>query len=133
MRVISDILARLREWTRALFMELGVLWLAFKDPRISPLARVLAFVTLAYAISPIDLIPDFIPVLGQLDDLIIVPLGAWLCLRLIAPDIRQELRTRLAHSPDDPAARPPMHHSISLGIVLLTWALILLYLFWKSV
>ncbi|HOX06513.1 MAG TPA: DUF1232 domain-containing protein [Planctomycetota bacterium] len=75
-------------------IELRALVLAMRDPRTPRLARLLAAAVLAYAASPIDLIPDFIPVLGHLDDLVVVPLGIWLVLRLIPAPVMAECRER---------------------------------------
>lgn len=85
-------LARLKLWARHLKADLTLLALAARDPRVPLSAKWLAAITLAYALSPIDLIPDFIPVLGLLDDLILVPLGIWLSLRLIPAPLLAELR-----------------------------------------
>lgn len=68
-------LARLRAWVAALLREVAVLWLAARDPRVPWYAKVLAGAVAAYALSPIDLIPDVIPVIGHLDDLLLVPAG----------------------------------------------------------
>ena len=76
---------RLRGWARALKRDVLALYIAARDPRTPWLARMVALVVTAYALSPIDLIPDFIPVIGLLDDLLIVPAGIWLVLRLL-PD-----------------------------------------------
>ena len=84
----------LRNWARALKRDVGALWLAARDPRLPLLAKLVAGLTAAYALSPIDLIPDFIPVLGLLDDLLLVPLGIWLAIRLIPADVFAELRGR---------------------------------------
>jgi uncharacterized membrane protein YkvA (DUF1232 family) len=84
----------LRAWARGLKRDVIVLWLAARDPRTPLLAKALAGLVAAYALSPIDLIPDFIPVLGYLDDLILAPLGVWACLRLIPPALLAELRLR---------------------------------------
>ncbi|BDP42215.1 hypothetical protein DAETH_21840 [Deinococcus aetherius] len=92
-------LARLRAFARGLKAELLALSLAARDSRTPWLARVLALLVLAYALSPIDLIPDPIPVLGQLDDLLIVPAGLWLVLRLIPPDVLADARARAAANP----------------------------------
>lgn len=70
------------------------MWLAARDPRVPWAAKLLAGAVAAYALSPIDLIPDFIPVLGQLDDLLIVPAGIWLVVKLIPPALMQEFRER---------------------------------------
>jgi uncharacterized membrane protein YkvA (DUF1232 family) len=84
----------LRAWARGLKRDVIVLWLAARDPRTPLLAKALAGLVAAYALSPIDLIPDFIPVFGYLDDLILAPLGVWACLRLIPPALLAELRLR---------------------------------------
>lgn len=76
---------RLKRWALLIRSQLLTLWFCRTHPDTPVLAKVVAALVVAYALSPIDLIPDFIPILGQLDDLIIVPLGIWLVLRLI-PD-----------------------------------------------
>lgn len=83
---------RIRAFARRLKHEAGALQAAARDPRTPRLARWIALGTLAYAVSPIDLIPDFIPVLGQLDDLVLVPLGLWLAVRLIPAYVLREYR-----------------------------------------
>lgn len=82
----------LKRWAKTLKRDVVALWLAARDPRTPTVAKVIAGVTAAYALSPIDLIPDFIPLLGFLDDLLIVPAGIWLALRLIPPVLMAELR-----------------------------------------
>ena len=72
------------------------MYLASIDQRVPWYARILAGVTVAYAFSPIDLIPDFIPILGYLDDLIIVPLGIWLVIKMIPPQVLVECREKAA-------------------------------------
>ena len=93
--------AELRRWAHTLKAETLALSLAARDPRVPWYAKLLAAAVVAYALSPIDLIPDFVPVLGYLDDLIIVPLGIALVLRLVPPDVLEECRARaraeLAH------------------------------------
>ena len=79
-------LRRLRLWAEALARETHAVWIAARDPRTPWGARALGMVVAAYALSPIDLIPDFGPVLGLLDDLLIVPAGFWLFKRLV-PDV----------------------------------------------
>ena len=85
---------RLRAWARALKREVGALALAARDARVPFTAKLLAGAVTAYALSPIDLIPDFIPVLGLLDDLLIVPAGIWLVRRMIDPEVLVDLRQR---------------------------------------
>jgi uncharacterized membrane protein YkvA (DUF1232 family) len=83
--------SRIENWSRSLRLELRALRLAASDPRVPRRAKWLA-AAVAYAVSPIDLIPDFIPVIGHLDDLIIVPALAWLALKQIDPKLLADLR-----------------------------------------
>lgn len=75
--------SRLKAWARRLKTRLILLWLCCREPDMPWLPKIVALVTVGYALSPIDLIPDFIPVLGFLDDVILLPIGIWLALRLI--------------------------------------------------
>lgn len=77
---------------RQLKQETYALFLAYRDPRVPWYARIFAACVVAYAFSPIDLIPDFVPVLGYLDDLILVPLGIAIAIRLIPSDVLAECR-----------------------------------------
>jgi uncharacterized membrane protein YkvA (DUF1232 family) len=86
----------LKQLARKLKKETYAIYLASIDPRVPWYARMLAGVTVAYAFSPIDLIPDFIPILGYLDDLIIVPLGIWLVIKMIPPEVLGECREKAA-------------------------------------
>jgi len=75
-------------------LETYAIWLAYKDPRVPWHARAFAACVVGYAFSPIDLIPDPIPVLGYLDDLVLIPLGIGLALRMIPPEVMVECRQR---------------------------------------
>jgi uncharacterized membrane protein YkvA (DUF1232 family) len=97
--------ARWRQAARRLKAETLALYFAIRDPRTPWLARLAGTLVVAYALSPIDLIPDFIPVLGYLDDLILVPLGLWLTLKLIPPQVIAEARTRAAREAERPVSR----------------------------
>ncbi|WP_042461929.1 YkvA family protein [Neobacillus dielmonensis] len=90
----ENTLTKLKSYARKLKQNLFVLYLSYKDHRVPWYAKLVAICVVAYAFSPIDLIPDFIPVLGYLDDLIIVPLGISLALRLIPPYIIEENREK---------------------------------------
>lgn len=81
-------------WARRLKVEVYALYLAYRDPRVPWYARVVAVCVVGYAFSPIDLIPDPIPVLGYLDDLIIVPLGVMLALKMIPVEVMAECRAQ---------------------------------------
>ncbi|WP_214629231.1 YkvA family protein [Paenibacillus agaridevorans] len=89
-----DTLKKLRSFARKLKNNLFVLYLSYKDPRTPLFAKIVAICVVAYAFSPIDLIPDFIPVLGYLDDLILVPLGIALALKLVPSQIIEDSRVR---------------------------------------
>ena len=83
---------RARNWARTLKRDVVAIWIAARDPRVPWYAKAVAVVVAAYALSPIDLIPDFIPVLGHLDDVLIVPAGIWLTVRLIPAELMVEFR-----------------------------------------
>ena len=83
---------RLKSWARTLKRDVVALWLAARDRRTPLGAKLLAGAVAAYALSPIDLIPDFIPVLGYLDDLLLVPAGIWLAVRMIPAELLGEFR-----------------------------------------
>ena len=85
-------LQRFRQWAREIKRDVLAIWIAARDPRVPWYAKLLAAVVAGYALSPIDLIPDFIPVLGYLDDVIIVPAGIILTVRLIPPELMAEFR-----------------------------------------
>lgn len=90
--MIRRIISRLKQWARRLKASLMLLWLCCRQPDMPWLPKAVALLTLAYAISPIDLIPDFIPVLGFVDDVILLPLGIALALRLIPAELQQRCR-----------------------------------------
>jgi uncharacterized membrane protein YkvA (DUF1232 family) len=85
-------LEKAKHWARALKRDVVALWIAARDPRTPWYAKLAAGAVAAYALSPIDLIPDFVPVLGYLDDLVIVPLGIALAIRLVPPALMAEYR-----------------------------------------
>ncbi len=110
-------LNRLKAAAKRLKREVLTLYCLVRDPRTPPLARGLAVLVVGYALSPVDLIPDFIPVLGLLDDLILVPLGVWLVLRLIPENLQARARLEAAGLE---------HKPISLGglaFMLIVWGL----------
>ncbi len=91
--------------------------LAVRDPRVPWYAKAVGACVIAYALSPIDLIPDFIPVLGYLDDLVLVPLGLLLMMRLIPPDILAEHRIAAATIVERPVSRT------GAAVVIFVWVL----------
>ena len=118
---------RLKGWAKALKRDVVALWIAARDPRTPWSARIVAGLTAAYALSPIDLIPDVIPVLGLLDDLLIVPLGIWLALRLIPAALMDEFRAQA-----DDAYRPRSYTGLAIVIAIWTAAAFAGWLWWSS-
>ncbi len=118
-------LARWREWARRLKRETYAVYLALRDPGLPWHARLVAILVVGYAFSPIDLIPDFIPVFGYLDDLIIVPTGILLALRMIPPGVMAEcrVRSREAMSQGKPVNR--VAAALIIGVWLLLAALVI--------
>ena len=89
---------RLKEAARKLKIETYAIYLACRDKRTPWYAKAWAVLVAAHTFSPIDLIPDFIPVLGYLDDLVIVPIGIWLALKMIPPEVMAEARKQAANN-----------------------------------
>ena len=108
---------RLRESARRLKIETRALYLAARDPRTPWYAKAWAGLVVAYAFSPIDLIPDPIPVLGYLDDLILIPLGIALVIKLIPPEVLMDCREKAAMAAR--AGKPK--NWIAGGIIILIW------------
>jgi uncharacterized membrane protein YkvA (DUF1232 family) len=98
-------LSQLRGWARGIKRETYALYLACRDPRTPWYAKVLAGAVVAYAFSPIDLIPDFIPVLGYLDDLVIVPLGIILAVKMVPKGVMAECRTAAIAAGERPTSK----------------------------
>lgn len=114
-----------KEWARNLKRDSYALYLASRDPRVPWYAKALAVAIAAYALSPIDLIPDFIPVIGYLDDLILLPLGIWLAISLVPPDVMAECRIRASAALQRPTSWAGMIAIILLwiaGALALAWA-----------
>ena len=122
-------LNRLKHWARALKRDVTALWIAARDPRTPWYAKLAAAAVAAYALSPIDLIPDFVPVLGCLDDLILVPLGIMLAVRLVPPPLMAEFRAEAARLDAQPLSAAGAAFIVTLWIAA---ALFLLWLFWPE-
>lgn len=115
---------RLRDRARRMKRDVVALWLAARDPRTPILAKIAEAVVAAYALSPIDLIPDFVPVLGYLDDVIIVPLGIMLALHLMPASLMAEFREAATQRLDRPISRAGLAFILALWLAaaaLLTW------------
>lgn len=115
---------RLRRWARRLKRDALTVWLAARDPAVLLPAKIVAGLTAAYAFSPLDLIPDFIPVLGLVDDLLIVPAGVWLVLRLVPAPVLARLRKKAESLTEKPVSK------VGLAIMLGLWG-VLLVVAWR--
>jgi len=123
------ILSHLKSWATNVRRDVVALWLAGRDPRVPWHAKLVAGAVAAYALSPIDLIPDFIPVLGLLDDLIIVPLGIVLAVRLIPAPLMSELRQEAMRRAAAPKSRWGAAAIVVLWLAVAIW---LAWLFWPG-
>jgi len=117
-------------WAKLVKRDVYAVWLAARDPRTPLIAKYLALAVAAYAVSPIDLIPDFIPVFGYLDDLIIIPLGLLLVIRLMPQDLMLEFRQKA----DQQELRPV---SVMAAVVIISlWIMCLAFVvyvsFWRK-
>lgn len=115
-------LARWKHWARLIRRDAHALYLAARDPRVPWYAKALAIAVAAYALSPIDLIPDFIPVLGYLDDLIIVPAGIALVVKMIPPHVMAEHRDLAETAMERPTSR--IAAAVIIGVWLLSLGLV---------
>jgi uncharacterized membrane protein YkvA (DUF1232 family) len=98
-------MGELSRWARSVKRDTLALYLAARDPRTPWYAKALAAVVVAYALSPVDLIPDFIPVLGFVDDLLILPVGIWATIKLIPPPVMNAHRARAETLSERPVSR----------------------------
>jgi uncharacterized membrane protein YkvA (DUF1232 family) len=119
---------RIKESLRSARRDVVALWLAARDPRTPWHAKLVAAAVAAYAMSPIDLVPDFILVLGHLDDLVIVPLGIMLAVALVPKELMAEFR---AEADAREATRSPAG-AIAIVLIWIAAALLLLWWFWSS-
>ncbi len=102
-------------WARRIKLDIVALWIAARDDRTPFWGKVTAAAVAAYALSPIDLIPDFVPVLGYLDDMLILPLGIMLAVRLIPEPLMMEFRNAAATRAQKPVSR------VGLVVVIAIW------------
>ncbi len=120
--LITCMYQKIKQWARTIKKDVLVVWLVVKDQRTPVWIKILALIIAAYALSPIDLIPDFIPVLGYVDDIIIVPLGLLLVMKLAPQEILDDCRIRASLLAERPVNR------WAAGVIILIWLLFLGYL-----
>jgi len=125
--------AGLKKRAQKLKRQIWALFLALKDPQTPWAATLLIGATVAYAVSPIDLVPDFIPILGQLDDLVILPAMIALALKLIPRDVMARCRREAwRHLAAGDRIRTPAATAASIIVVAL-WALLILWIVLKII
>ena len=110
---------QLKLWARKLKAETLALWFCCKHPATPLAAKILATLVVAYALSPIDLIPDFIPVIGYLDDVILIPIGIYFTLKLIPPAVIGECRIKARAWLEAHHAKP--RNYVAAGAILCLW------------
>src|SRR6476620_6749751 len=119
---------RIRSWARQLKAETIALWFCCRHPATPLAAKILATLVVAYALSPIDLIPDFIPVLGYLDDVILIPIGIYFTLKLVPAHVIAECR---AQARDWIAAQQPRPRNYVAAAVIAALCIFMLWLAWR--
>ena len=119
-------MSRIKSWAGDLQRDVVALWIAARSPHTPIAAKLVAGAVAAYALSPIDLIPDFVPVLGYLDDLVIVPLGIALAVRLIPPTLMAEFRAEAV------AMAKPISRAMAAAIVVLWLVIFIIVVGWWS-
>jgi len=112
---------RLKEWARKLKNEVIAMYFVMKHPETPMYAKVFAAIVVGYALSPIDLIPDFVPILGYMDDLILLPLGISLVIRMIPTNLLAVCREKARKNP--PATKPKIW--IAAYVIVMLWLMIL--------
>jgi uncharacterized membrane protein YkvA (DUF1232 family) len=117
-------LQRIKKWAHTIRRDVHALWLAARDPRTPWYAKAFALAIAAYALSPIDLIPDFIPVIGYLDEVILLPLAIMLAVRLVPPDLMAEHRAAAAEAERKPVSRA------GAAFIVAVWLLAAAALMW---
>jgi uncharacterized membrane protein YkvA (DUF1232 family) len=127
-RVGATSMNRLWDWAKRLRQEIVALGFCARHPDTPFIAKVIAAAVVAYAFSPIDLVPDFIPVLGYVDDLVILPIGIWFVLKLVPGPVLAQCREQAAHWLAQGSAKP--RSRIGAVIIIALWAL-LLWLGWR--
>ncbi|KQQ87685.1 DUF1232 domain-containing protein [Aureimonas sp. Leaf324] len=116
-------------WARTIKRDVHALWIAARDPRTPISAKIAAGAVAAYALSPIDLIPDVIPVLGMLDDLMIVPLGILLAVRLVPADLMAEFRNEAERKAARPVSRGGLLFVVMIWLAVAAGAI---WLGWRA-
>lgn len=122
-----NLLEKLKSWARLLKKNIVMLWFATKHPQTPWLPKAICIFIVAYALSPIDLIPDFIPILGCVDDLILLPMLIWIAIKLIPNPIIQESRIEADAWLIKNQSKPRSY--LGFFIVIVIWMLMLWFVY----
>lgn len=117
--ILLMMLQRLLTWARALKRDIATLWFAYRHPRMPLHGKIIAVVIVAYAFSPIDLIPDFIPVLGYVDEVVLLPLAIWVALKLTPQPVLVDARAQAQAWLD--ARKPRPRNYIAAAVFVVLW------------
>lgn len=123
---MGEWLTAAKQWARSVKRDVVALWIAARDSRTPVVAKIVAGAVAAYALSPVDLIPDFVPVLGYLDDLLIVPLGILIAIRLIPAPLMLEFRDMATERAQRPVSRS------GLVVIVIVWLLAAALCIWLA-
>lgn len=118
---------RMYQKAQRLKQDALALFFAYRDPRVSGFSRIFILCVVAYAFSPLDLIPDFIPVLGYMDDVIILPLGIYLAVKMVPPDVLVDCRQRAGEVYTD---KKPISRAAAVVVMLIWLLLAALVVYW---
>lgn len=117
-------MAKFQERVQQVRLRVLTLYWATQDPECPPTAKVVAALVVAYALSPLDLIPDVIPVLGYVDDLVVIPLGAWVAYKMVPRRVLAKAREKAETTPLEPVIKA------GIALILFAWAAIILLTWW---
>jgi len=125
-------LQRLKQWARSIKRQTMTLWFCCRHPRTPWQVKALCVLVVSYALSPIDLIPDFIPVLGLLDDLVLLPVFIWVIIRLVPEQVHIESRNQAQAFENAQNKRPSSY--LAGAVIVVVWlslALMFIRAFWR--
>lgn len=122
-------MSKIKEIAKRIKREVGALYLASKRSDVPLYAKVISIIVVGYALSPIDLVPDFIPVIGYLDDLLLVPLGIYFTLKLIPKHIMEECRQQA----ENIFSKGKPKNWIAGAIIICIWIIVIIYILIKLI
>lgn len=114
---------KLKKWASLLKNQITALYIAYQRPDVPLLSKIIISIVIAYAVSPIDLIPDFIPIVGWLDELLLLPIGCWLAIQLIPENIWQDCQLKAQQNP----IQLP-HNRWIVWAIIIVWCLLTVWL-----